>query len=402
MLFRSPITDICGKNLDNVEAYASKLESANSNILDKWTLSMSNLNSLNSELQEFIDEKIFDSVYVNKINSFFKYCFDYIHIRIKELIKELIEKELFNQFGSINNLKKFLRDDINQLGFMELLDLFKEYKKQEKYLSSIASIAKKKYYKLNIDDIINDIYKEYIDIYRLGSVLISDKINQISRNKTKNKYIPQNLLDEAIMFYYEAESVQDAYLSCSDEEYAQKKESGYKGEKKVEYALKWLDQSFECIKRESKDRLGNACIYLSNPEFIDEKQEYDHLLVSNKGIFNIETKNYAGKLVIDQNGNWIRKKSDVVEEGIRNPLQQIRQHEKMLLSFIPSKCKIISIICIANDTAIIEGIENSCIPIVKSDMLVEFIENYDLSDIEMTSHQKEQCIQAIYEHMIKF
>lgn len=382
-----PITDICGENLDNLEAYVSKLESANSNILDKWTVSMSDLISLNSELQQFVDEKIVDSVYVNKINLFFEYCLDYVHNRVRELI----EKELLNQFGSINDLKKSLRDNINHLGFMELLDLFKEYKNQEKYLSSKA-----RHYNLDINDIF---YKKYIDVYRLGSILISDKMNQINRNKAKNKYVPQDLLDEALMFYYETESVQNAYSIRSDEEYAQEKKSGDEGEEIVEYALKWLEQSFECIKRKSKDRLGNACIYLSNPKFIDEKQEYDHLIVSNKGIFNIETKNYAGKLLIDQHGNWIRKKSDV-EEGIRNPLQQIRRHEKMLLSFLPSECKIISIICIANDAAIIEGIENSPIPIVKSDMLVEFMENYDLSGIEMTSSQKEQCIQAIYEHMV--
>ena len=132
---------------------------------------------------------------------------------------------------------------------------------------------------------------------------------------------------------------------------------------------------------------------------MDEKQEYDHLIISNKGIFNVETKNYTGKLIIDKYGNWIRKKKDL-EEGVKNPIQQIRQHEKMLRSFLEKECNIISIICIANDKAIIEGVENCVIPIVKSDMLVEFIEKWNLSDIEMSDEQKEKCVMDIYNHML--
>ena len=249
---------------------------------------------------------------------------------------------------------------------------------------------------IKLDD---SIYKEYIDVYRLGSILISDRMNKINRNKTKNKHIPQDLLDEAMIFYYDTKSAQAAYEARSDEKYSQDKESGDRGEQKVEYALKWLDDSFVRIEKKSIDRVGNSCIYIHNPAFIDEQQEYDHLIVSNKAVFNIETKNYAGKLVIDQYGNWIRKKSDE-EEGIKNPIQQIRQHEKMLGSFLPKECPIISIICIANDKAIIEGVENCPIPIVKSDMLVEFLEHWENSDYEMADLQKEQCIALIYEYMV--
>lgn len=104
-------------------------------------------------------------------------------------------------------------------------------------------------------------------------------------------------------------------------------------------------------------------------------------------------------MFIDQYGKWIRKKAGE-EEGIKNPLQQIRQHEKILQSFLPKECKVISIICVANDKAIIEGAENCPIPIVKSDMLVEYLENYNLIDSNMTDSQKEECIKAIYQYMV--
>ena len=224
-------------------------------------------------------------------------------------------------------------------------------------------------------------------------------MNQINRNKAKVKYISPDLLNEAMVFYYDADSPQDAYTARSAEIYSQAKESGDKGEKKVDYALKWLDASYTVIEKRSKDKAGSPCILLFNPGFIDEKQEYDHLIVSCKGVFNIETKNLAGKLVVDKAGNWIRKKNGE-EEGVKNPLQQVRQHEKLLASFLPKECRIISILCIANDKAIIEGSEHCPIPIVKSDLLVEFIENWQTTDSELSDEQKKDCITAIYERMV--
>ena len=305
--------------------------------------------------------------------------------------RQQLANALLRRYGPVSILKENLRSSINRLGFMELLELFKEYKAQENYFSELVAQS-------NLDRK-DSLFKQYADIYRLGSVLISDRMNQINRNKTKNKYIPQDLLDEAMVFYYDADSPQDAYAARSAEIYSQAKESGDKGEKKVDYALKWLDTSYVKIEKRSKDKAGNPCILISNPTFIDEKQEYDHLIVSSKGVFSIETKNFAGKLVVDKSGNWIRKK-DGGEEGMKNPLQQVRQHEKLLASFLPRECHIISILCIANDKAVNEGEEHCPIPIVKSDLLVEFIENWKETGSELSDDQKEDCVATIYEHMV--
>ena len=380
-------TDICGNNLENREKYLEKLEMNNESSLDKWIASKEELQSLRTKLQGLIHEGNFDAKSSSNIQCFLDYCIDYVCVRVSKLN----ENVLYQQYGSISDLKVKLRENINRLGFMELLDMYKEYKEKEKLLCSKARHAGMKLNELP--------YVQYIDIYRLGSILISDKMNQINRNKAKNKFIPQDLLDEALIFYYDTGSAQEADSIRLNEKYAQDKESGNKGEQKVDYALKWLDKSYIQIEKKSNDRVGNKCIFIKNSNFIDEKQEYDHLIVSNKGIFNIETKNYTGKLVIDQYGNWIRKK-EKEEEGIRNPLQQIRQHEKILMSFLPENCKIISIICIANDKAIIEGSENCPIPIIKSDMLVEFIENYCKNQMKISDSQVKQCINAIYNHMV--
>lgn len=380
-------TDICGNNLENKEHYLEKLETLNGSSVDRWNISKGELQSLRAKIQELTQEGIFDAQRSDDIQMFFEYCIDYIC----RSIDKLNESALLQQYGPIGDLKIKLRESINRLGFMELLDLYKEYKEKEKLLCSKA-----RHVGMGVDEFP---YREYIDTYRLGSILISDKMNQINRNKAKSKYIPQDLLDEALIFYYDTESAKEAYSARSNEKYAQDKQSGNIGEQKVEYALKWLDKSFVQIEKNSKDKVGNSCIFIKNSEFIDEQQEYDHLIVSNKGVFSIETKNYTGRLVIDKYGNWIRKK-DNEEEGIKNPLQQIRQHEKVLMSFLPPECRIISIICIANDKAIIEGSENCPIPIVKSDMLVEFIENGGENETKISDLQVEQCVKVIYDHMV--
>lgn len=311
--------------------------------------------------------------------------------KARQAKQQQLASSLIRRYGPISVLKKNLRSSINRLGFMELLELFKEYKAQENYFSELVAQSD--------SDRKDSLFKQYANIYRLGSVLISDRMNQLNRNKAKNKYIPPDLLNEAMIFYYDADSPQDAYAARSAEVYSQAKESGDKGEQKVDYALKWLDVSYTKIEKRSKDKAESPCILLSNPSFIDEKQEYDHLIVSSKGVFNIETKNFAGKLVVDKAGNWIRRKNGE-EEGVKNPLQQVRQHEKLLASFLPKECRIISILCIANDKAIIEGSEHCPIPIVKSDLLVELIENWQTTDSELSDEQKKDCITAIYEHMV--
>lgn len=381
-------TDICGNNLENRDNYLEKLEMLNGSSLDKWNTSKDKLQSLIAKLQGLTQEGIFDAKESSNIQLFLDYCFHYVCGRVDKLN----EKSLLQQYGPISGLKIKLRESIDRLGFKELLDLYKEYKEKENLLSSKARHAGMK---------LNEFpYGEYIDIYRLGSILISDKMNRINKNKAKNKYISQDLLDEALIFYYDTESAKEADFIRTNEKYAQDKLSGNEGEQKVDYALKWLDKSYIQIEKKSIDKVGNRCIFIKNAEFIDEQQEYDHLIVSNKGIFNIETKNYTGKLVVDQYGNWIRKK-DNEEEGLKNPLQQIRQHEKILMSFLPENCKVISIICIANDKAIIEGSENCPIPIIKSDMLVEYIENYNEVEAKISDLQVKQCVNAIYSHMVQ-
>ncbi len=104
--------------------------------------------------------------------------------------------------------------------------------------------------------------------------------------------------------------------------------------------------------------------------------QIDHILVNKNGIFVIETKNISGRITISKEGNWIHKTSNGEEKGMRNPSQQVYRHEVLLKSFLPKDTPIISLICLANPELIIEGQENSKVPVLKSDIVTEFIVDY--------------------------
>ncbi len=313
--------------------------------------------------------------------------------KLSELVKTALERQRACEFGSISENKAKLRMSINKLGFADLLDLYHDYQKQVN-----AFMQRKKAANHPLE---KESYSPYINLYQHGEILISDQMNHLNRNKAKHKHIPQELIDQAMRFYYDTDSLAVAYETQRKEKYSQEKESGDIGESRVNEALKWIDSSYVQIQPLSKDYSGNACIYLHNPAYLNVKQEYDHILVGRTGVFLIETKNYTGKLIIDKYGNWRRILQDGKEIGVKNPLEQVRKHEKVLSSFLGDNINIVSIICIANDFAIIEGVENSPLPIIKSDLLVEFIEHFTCERPLLGAEDVQRCVKMIYDYMLK-
>lgn len=313
--------------------------------------------------------------------------------KLSKRVQAVLDSQRTYEFGSISENKFKLRTSIHKLGFAELLEMFHDYQKQE-----VAFARRKEEAKYPLE---KGSYDPYINLCRYGGILISDRMNHMNRNKAKHKHIPQELLDQAMRFYYDTDSLAVAYETQRKEKYSQEKESGDVGESRVRESLKWLDPSYVQIQPLSKDYSGNACIYLQNPDYLDAKQEYDHILVGKAGVFLVETKNYTGKLIIDKYGNWRRILQDGKEVGMKNPLEQVRKHEKVLSSFLDDSINITSIICIANDLAIIEGSENSPLPIIKSDLLVEFIEGFASAKPLLSSEDVQKCVKDIYDHMLK-
>ncbi len=313
------------------------------------------------------------------------------------LTNALVSEEkqyLARRYGELVQAKQSFRKNLDKTRFDDALSMLKDYSEKERCI--IAEMNARK-----ISGACKSVWDEYSEFFHYGIILINDHLNKINKNKAKNKSIPQNDLDNAMVYFYDSSSAEEAYAARNDIQYKENKEAGNAGEKRVKFALQWLDRAFIQIEPRSKDKIGEPCIIIKNEEFIDLPQEYDHIIVSCKGLFVIETKNYQGTIIIDTAHNWIREfKGERL--GEKNPIQQVRQHEKLLKSFLPEKINLVSIICIANDQAIIEGQDNCEIPIVKSDRIVEYIENYKANDKKVLSEEEcKKIAEMIYEHMVK-
>ncbi len=241
---------------------------------------------------------------------------------------------------------------------------------------------------------------QYIQFYRLGSILIRDQMNWVNKNPLKRIYIPPKDIEDAMVYFYETDTLEHAVELRKRKNYVENGKIGEIGEREVDYTLKWLDKSYTIVPKKFSRKYDRNVIVIFNPDFIEEEQEYDHIVIGKQGVFFIETKNYSGELVIDSSGNWIRIRKDGTREGERNPIQQFRQHEKLLKSVLHDDIPVIGLLCMSHPKIIINGIENCVIPIVKSDLLTEFIENYACGSRGLSSSQIKECLNCIEHYMI--
>ena len=263
------------------------------------------------------------------------------------------------------------------------------YKENFEYVERVVSSAKR--------EEIKEAFADYLEFYQNAKVFISDYLNEINRKKDARKEIPQEDLDRALMYFYNTDSPEEAREAVKEKKYRESRQYGEKGEEEVEYALKWLVGDYIKLEKDASGKYGTKAIVLNNKGFVDEPQEFDHIVIGPQGVFNIETKNYTGKIIIDRDGNWIREQSDGRKVGERNPLQQSRRHEAVLRSIVGDDVPIISILAIANPKAIIQGAENSKVKLLKSDVLEEYISNYKGA----VSYTKEK-IQALADEIEKY
>ncbi len=289
-----------------------------------------------------------------------------------EIVNRAYEKKLSGKledfYGTIENLKTGLLKRINGLDFNGALSFFHQYRDVERELENEKN-----------GDVFKDAlkpYDRYIEFYRNAGIFVSNYLNEINKYKSRRAAIPQSKINAALIYMYNAHTVEEAYELKKQKDYLENRSFGEKGEAEVEYALKWLVGNYIKVERTPCGKYGTQAIVLNNKELIDEPQEFDHIVIGPQGIFNIETKNYSGKLIIDSNGNWIRVKADGSKTGERNPIQQLRRHEMVLKSIMGEDIPIISVLVMANPKMIIEGVENFSIPLIKADRLEEYISTY--------------------------
>ena len=159
--------------------------------------------------------------------------------------------------------------------------------------------------------------------------------------------------------------------------YQKKVENSYNaGEKDVEHAIKWFLAAHKgyavSIKGDCESRYRINCIQLHKPDFIDEPQEMDHILVCSAGVVLIETKHWKGNVDIRPDGKWTRKADDEsATVGVDSPKFQMRRHEVLMQHILPT-IPVHSLLCFSNASTIIDGRENfKDYPIITVDQLEE-------------------------------
>lgn len=108
-------------------------------------------------------------------------------------------------------------------------------------------------------------------------------------------------------------------------------QAGESGEDRVIYQLEWLlkkNDNFVMVKGDCKGRYKNGCIVIKSSRF--GSQEFDHILISDRGVFVIETKNYSGSIMINEYCDWLRAKNEGEYEGMDNPATQVGRHVDVL------------------------------------------------------------------------
>ncbi|WP_058486960.1 nuclease-related domain-containing protein [Defluviitalea phaphyphila] len=236
------------------------------------------------------------------------------------------------------------------------------------------------YYIIKVFTIINLL----LFIIRGVQLFLNKTIHKIDRNIDKYESAWYKYIDN-VMNYYKTK------YTTSEKTEEMIKESGREGEANVRYHLKWLD---------GYKVLNN--VRLPNPI---ESQEFDHIVIGENGVFHLETKNHGGKhgakILINKEGDWSIIQNGY-SKGMKNPLFQVRRHERVLMEFLDKEFPQINIpikeiVVLSNENTIIEGQENSPITVLKVERLNDFIINY-----KPNTTIDEKTIELIYDKLIKY
>lgn len=132
------------------------------------------------------------------------------------------------------------------------------------------------------------------------------------------------------------------------------------GEKNVEYTLRWIlhntDSYIVPIQKDCESKYRYNCILLRKSDFIDEPQEYDHILVSPAGIILIESKYWNGLVRYLPDGQLLRKVDGGDFCGENDTISQINRH-MILMKKIAPNIPVYNVLCLAHNNVIIEGRE---------------------------------------------
>lgn len=171
-------------------------------------------------------------------------------------------------------------------------------------------------------------------------------------------------------------------------------------EEKVDEVLSWMKgQGYVNIPKIYNSKNGRKEIRLRCNNVAYKSQEFDHILVGENGVFNIETKHYSGNIKVDKIGNWSRTDKNGNPKDDENPLMQVDRHRAVLAGILGKDIPIIDIICISYPDAILEISDDAPVPVMKYDVMARYIQNFK-SDKSLSNEEIEQVVKLIEKHRV--
>lgn len=149
--------------------------------------------------------------------------------------------------------------------------------------------------------------------------------------------------------------------------------SGISGEDKVFNTLMQLPDNYKV--------LNGIKVYTNNKS--SKSSEIDHLVICDKGVFCIETKNHRGKIYSTDNNKWIQikesKKGKSYRNEFYNPVRQVMGHVygiKKILSQEGIDELFIQPIVVFSSENIQLNVESK-VPVITQNELNDYIKNYN-------------------------
>lgn len=144
---------------------------------------------------------------------------------------------------------------------------------------------------------------------------------------------------------------------------------GREGEKAVQAVIEGL---------KAKQYVGYHGVHLrSLDRQLPKSQEFDHIVIGPNGVFNLETKNWRGKVVIKPSGEWLRVDADGKAREWESPAEQVERHRRVLRSVLRDLyVPIVDCLVMTNQNTVIEGQQHSPVRIIRVQQLQQLIEGW--------------------------
>ncbi len=162
--------------------------------------------------------------------------------------------------------------------------------------------------------------------------------------------------------------------------------SGYLGEQIVIESLQNLPDSYSLI---------------NDVNLLNSYGNIDHVVLGNNGIFIIETKNFQGEIICNED-EWVRHYEEADKDyEIKSPSKQVKGNALKLKQYIESKnifgkslrIWVEGIVVFTNEDVILHC-NNSTVPILKVSQLCNYILNKE-SRVKFSSHELEKVTKIL-------